>query len=51
MSGYRFVLKAAKLGLPVAIVNVGSHPGDAKADVRLDGPLGEILPALAARLT
>ena len=50
MSGYRFVLRAAKLGIPVAIVNAGPTRGDAKADVRLDAPLGEVLPALAARL-
>ncbi|WP_249933286.1 NAD-dependent protein deacetylase [Blastococcus sp. CCUG 61487] len=50
MSGYRFVLHAAKLGIPVAIVNVGPTRGDAKADVRVDAPLGEVLPALAARL-
>ena len=40
MSGYRFVLRAAKLGIPVAIVNVGPTRGDAKADVRVDAPLG-----------
>jgi len=50
MSGYRFVLRAAKLGIPVAIVNVGATRGDAKADVRVDAPLGVVLPALAARL-
>ncbi|CCG01675.1 Sir2 family NAD-dependent protein deacetylase, partial [Blastococcus saxobsidens] len=50
MSGYRFVLRAAKLGIPVGIVNVGPTRGDAKADVRVDGPLGEVLPELAARL-
>jgi NAD-dependent SIR2 family protein deacetylase len=50
MSGYRFVLRAAKLGIPVAIVNVGPTRGDAKADVRVDAPLGAVLPALAARL-
>jgi NAD-dependent SIR2 family protein deacetylase len=50
MSGYRFVLRAAKLGIPVAIVNVGPTRGDAKADVRVDAPLGEVLPALAGRL-
>ncbi|SOE00971.1 NAD-dependent protein deacetylase [Blastococcus haudaquaticus] len=51
MSGYRFVLRAAKLGIPVGIVNVGPTRGDAKADVRVDAPLGTVLPALAARLT
>jgi len=50
MSGYRFVLRAAKLGIPVGIVNVGPTRGDAKADVRVDAPLGEVLPALAERL-
>src|ERR671928_1263063 len=32
MSGYRFVLRAAKAGIPVAIINVGPTRGDAKAD-------------------
>lgn len=50
MSGYRFVLRAAKLGVPVAIVNQGPTRGDAKAGLRLDAPLGVVLPALAQRL-
>ncbi len=50
MSGYRFVLRADKLGIPVAIVNVGPTRGDAKADVRVDAPLGDVLPELARRL-
>jgi NAD-dependent SIR2 family protein deacetylase len=50
MSGYRFVLRAAKLGVPVAIVNVGPTRGDAKADVRVDAPLGVVLPELVRRL-
>ena len=49
MSGYRFVLHAAKRGIPVAIVNSGPTRGDAKADVRVDAPLGEVLPALVPR--
>jgi NAD-dependent SIR2 family protein deacetylase len=49
MSGYRFVLRAEKQGIPVAIVNLGPTRGDAKADVRLDAPLGEVLPELARR--
>src|SRR5215211_9305786 len=44
MSGYRFVLRAAKAGIPVGIVNVGATRGDAKADVRVDAPLGLVLP-------
>ena len=46
MSGYRFVLRACKLGIPVGIVNVGPTRGDAKADVRVDAPLGVVLPEL-----
>ncbi len=47
MSGYRFVLRAAKLGVPVAIVTQGSTRGDAYAALRLDAALGEVLPQLA----
>ncbi|WP_448614238.1 NAD-dependent protein deacetylase [Modestobacter sp. URMC 112] len=50
MSGYRFVIHAAKRGIPVAIVNAGPTRGDAKADVRVDAPLGAVLPDLARRL-
>jgi NAD-dependent SIR2 family protein deacetylase len=50
MSGYRFVLRAAKLGIPVAIVTVGPTRGDEKADIRVDAPLGVVLPDLVARL-
>jgi NAD-dependent SIR2 family protein deacetylase len=46
MSGYRFVLHAAKLGIPVAIVNQGVTRGDDKASVRVDAPLGQVLPRL-----
>jgi len=50
MSGYRFVLRAAKLGVPVAIVNDGVTRGDAQATVKLDGRLGKLLPQLAGAL-
>ncbi|MGY1636706.1 NAD-dependent protein deacetylase [Geodermatophilus sp. SYSU D00742] len=50
MSGYRFVLRAEKLGIPVALVNLGPTRGDAKVDVRVDAPLGTVLPQLARRL-
>ena len=50
MSGYRFVLRAAKLGVPVAIVNQGTTRGDAQARLRLDAPLGPALTVLAGRL-
>ena len=50
MSGYRFVLRAAKTGVPVAIVNQGATRGDAQAQVLVDAPLGAVLTALAGRL-
>lgn len=50
MSGYRFVLRAAKAGVPVAIVNQGATRGDAHASIRVDAPLGATLTALADRL-
>jgi NAD-dependent SIR2 family protein deacetylase len=45
MSGRRFVLRAAKLGVPVAIVNQGETRGDPYAAVRVDAALGAVLPA------
>ncbi len=50
MSGRRFVLRAAKLGIPVAIVNQGPTRGDGYAALTVDGALGTVLPELA-RLT
>ena len=47
MSGYRFVLRAAKHGIPVAIVNQGATRGDDKAVLTLDAPLGQVLPEVA----
>ncbi len=46
MSGFRFVRRAARLGLPIAIVNQGPTRGDAAATVRVDAPLGRVLPGL-----
>ena len=50
MSGYRFVRRADKLGLPVAIVTRGWSRGDGEATLRLDAPLGETLTRLVADL-
>jgi NAD-dependent SIR2 family protein deacetylase len=46
MSGYRFVRHAAKLGIPVVIINQGATRGDAQATLILDAPLGPTLTAL-----
>lgn len=50
MSGRRLVLHAAKLGIPVGIVNQGPTRGDAYATLTVDAPLGTVLPELI-RLT
>jgi NAD-dependent SIR2 family protein deacetylase len=50
MSGLRYVRHAAKLDLPVVIVNQGSTRGDAHATATLDAPLGQVLTALVARI-
>jgi len=49
MSGRRFVLRTAKLDIPVAIVNQGATRGDEHATVTVDGPLGVVLPEVARR--
>jgi NAD-dependent SIR2 family protein deacetylase len=50
MSGLRYVRHAAKLRLPVLIVNQGSTRGDQYATAILDAPLGRTLTALITRL-
>jgi NAD-dependent SIR2 family protein deacetylase len=49
-SGFRFVRRAAERGLSVAIVNLGPTRGDPLADLLVDAPVGEVLPALVAAL-
>lgn len=50
MSGRRFVIRAVKLGIPVAIVNRGRTRSDDQAALTVDAPLGQVLPALVHRL-
>ena len=47
MSGYRFVRLAARLAIPVAIINLGPTRGDAEASLILNAPLGQTLTWLA----
>ena len=47
-SGYRFVRAAARLGLPIAIVSLGPTRGDKHATLKIDAPVGEVLPGLVA---
>jgi NAD-dependent SIR2 family protein deacetylase len=47
MSGRRFVLRAVKHGIRVAIVNRGVTRGEPYASLHIDAPLGIVLPHLA----
>ncbi|MEZ0577991.1 Sir2 family NAD-dependent protein deacetylase [Nocardioides sp. MH1] len=51
MSGLRFVKRAAKLGVPVVIVNRGSTRGDDLASYKVDAGTSDWLPALAGLRT
>lgn len=49
-SGRRFVYRARDEGRPIAIVNLGMTRCDDLAAVKVDGPLGQVLPRLARSL-
>ncbi|XP_055601948.1 NAD-dependent protein deacylase Sirt4 [Uranotaenia lowii] len=42
-SGYRIVLQAKELGLPVAVVNIGTTRADAKVDLKISARCGELM--------
>ncbi|MGD8151100.1 Sir2 family NAD-dependent protein deacetylase [Ornithinimicrobium sp. Y1694] len=50
MSGYRFVRRCAKAGIPVAVVTRGSVRGEGEPAVHVDSLLGDVLPRLVADL-
>jgi NAD-dependent SIR2 family protein deacetylase len=50
MSGRRFVLRAAREGIRIAIINQGVTRGDAYAGLILDAPLGLVLPELVRKV-
>jgi NAD-dependent SIR2 family protein deacetylase len=50
MSGYRFVRRAARNGIPVAIVTASASRGDPEATLRLHTPLGATLEQLCVDL-
>jgi NAD-dependent SIR2 family protein deacetylase len=50
MSGRRFVLRAAREGIRVAIVNQGVTRGDGYAGLLVDAPLGTVLPEAVRRV-
>jgi NAD-dependent SIR2 family protein deacetylase len=50
MSGFRYVRRAASLGIPVVIVNQGATRGDELATATIDAPLGVTLSSMAREL-
>lgn len=50
MSGYRFVRHADRSGKDVVIVNQGPTRGDGEASLRVDAPLGRLLPEVVDAL-
>jgi NAD-dependent SIR2 family protein deacetylase len=50
MSGRRFVLRAAREGIRVAIVNQGPTRGEPYAGLIVDAPLGVVLPEVVRRV-
>jgi NAD-dependent deacetylase sirtuin 4 len=49
-SGRRFIYRAQQDGVPIGIVNLGPTRADEMAAAKVEGPLGRILPQLAAAL-
>ena len=49
-SGYRFVVRARELGLPVAALNLGRTRADGELDLKIAAPCGETLAAATALL-
>ena len=45
-SGYRFILRAAELGIPIAIVNIGPTRGDKHASLKVNARCSEVLSKL-----
>ena len=51
MSGYRFVRRAARDDIPVAVLTRGETRGDAEATLRVDALVGDVLPRLVRDLS
>ena len=49
-SGRRFLYRAAEGDMPIGIVNLGPTRGDDLAAVKVEGRLGEVLPAIVSEL-
>jgi NAD+-dependent protein deacetylase sirtuin 4 len=49
-SGRRFVYRAQQEGMPIAVVNIGATRADEVAAVKVESPLGRVLPRLVDAL-
>jgi NAD-dependent SIR2 family protein deacetylase len=49
-SGFRFVIDAARRGIPIAVVTRGRTRGDDLASLKVDAPLAAVLPAVVDTL-
>jgi NAD-dependent SIR2 family protein deacetylase len=49
-SGYRFTRAAARLGIPIAVINRGRTRADANAALKVEGNAGDVLTDIARRL-
>jgi NAD-dependent SIR2 family protein deacetylase len=49
-SGRRFIYRAEKEGIPIAIINIGPTRADDLAAARVEGKLGSVLPGIADAL-
>src|SRR5690606_15010355 len=49
-SGRRFVYRARETGVPIAVVNLGPTRADEMAAAKVEGRVGEVLPAVAEAL-
>jgi NAD-dependent deacetylase sirtuin 4 len=50
-SGRRFIYRAQQEGMPIAVINVGATRADGVAAVKVEAPLGRVLPRLADALS
>ena len=49
-SGYRFARRAAQLGIPIFIINVGETRADPLAQLKIEGRVGDVVPRLAEHM-
>lgn len=45
-SGYRILLHSHELGIPIAIINIGTVRGEDKAQLKISAKCGDVLPKL-----